>query len=196
MAAAVTAADRPDTRELAGAARSGDERAFAELVHRYAAPLCRYLVMWGLSESDAEDVVQDTFIRAFRAIDRYDRRHAFSTWLYTIARRLAINHVTRRRPWAPLDAVAAPAGPDPGTRSVERAEPGALWRFARDRLNERYFEVLWLHYGEDLEVGEVARVLGITRLHARVLLHRARTRLRALIEHEAPALMDDLEDAP
>ena len=80
----------PDDQTLALRAKQGCMDSFEELVRRYQVPLLHFLARFG-NETDAEDLAQDTFIRAYRNLKRYRRRWRFSTWLFTIARRLAIN---------------------------------------------------------------------------------------------------------
>ncbi len=156
-------------RELAVQAAAGDAVAFAALVESHAQRLHRWLVAIGVAHHDAEDIVQEAFLRAHAAIARYDARWAFSTWLFTIAHRVRLDHAARRREHAPLaDVHAAPADPLPA---------GGLWERARSELNSDEFRLLWLHYAEDQPPAAVARVLGINPIAARVRLHRARKRL-------------------
>lgn len=153
------------------AARNGDHEAFAVLVRRYTNPLHRYLTAMGLKGADAEDVIQETFLRGWRHLPSYDATYAFSTWIYTIARRLALNHLTRQKPRASISAANE-------TPAADTAAPtDGLWEKARTLLSERDFSALWLRYGEDRDLIDIGRILGITALNARVTLHRARERL-------------------
>ena len=153
------------------AARNGDHYAFAQLVRRFTDPLHRYLTAMGLRGADAEDIIQETFLRGWKHLDRYDSQYAFSTWIYTIARRLAVNHITRQKPRASLAEAHE-------LSAVPQAAPSdGLWQKARALLSERDFSALWLRYGEDRDLADIGRVLGITALNARVTLHRARERL-------------------
>ena len=173
--------------ELIRRTQQGCEEAFADLVRRYADRLHRFLVGRGANPVDAEDLVQETFIAAHRALDRYDPRYAFSTWLFTIGRRLAVSQYRKRKR---LEAIAEKRIPPPsGTDSRSEAGQG-IWDAARQKLAPRDFEALWLRYGEDLSIGEVARVMGVYALHARVILHRARGRLAAEL-HAAGTLVGE-----
>jgi len=165
---------------LVVAARSGDQRAFAALVERHAGPLHRYLTAFGLDQHDAEDVVQDTFLRVHRHLGSYDPRWAFTTWLYTIARRLALSLRERRRPSTGLDGIDEPLSRAPATDQAD----GNVWSKARSILNERQFTALWLRYGEERELSEIAQILAITPENTRVLLHRARATLAARLRPE------------
>jgi RNA polymerase sigma-70 factor, ECF subfamily len=175
----------PRDRELAEAAQRGDGNAFGELVGLFAARLCAFFRMIGVPESEAEDLAQDTFIRAHRNLHRYDARYAFSTWLFTIGRRLAISRARARRPTVALDdpaAIEAPAAP----ASTGGEAGGRVWERAAALLPARQYEALWLRYGEDKSLAEVSAIMGVSGLNARVLLHRARSRLAQALRNEAP----------
>jgi hypothetical protein len=82
--------------ELARKGATGDMDAFEELVRRRREGLVRFLASFSQSASDAEDLAQETFLRAYQNLSRYDLRKPFLTWLYVIARRLAINFKRNR----------------------------------------------------------------------------------------------------
>ena len=158
--------------ELVRKAQQGCEAAFGDLVQRFAERLHRFLVARGTSPDDAEDLVQETFIAAYQALDRYDERFAFSTWLFTIGRRLAVSHFRKRKRHGAINEHL----PAREAATAEEAGQG-IWEHARTVLPERDYEALWLRYGEGLATAEIAKVLGVHSLHARVILHRARSRL-------------------
>ncbi|MGB8959654.1 MAG: sigma-70 family RNA polymerase sigma factor [Candidatus Aminicenantales bacterium] len=163
--------------ELAREARAGSRRSFEELACRYKRRLFVYLRPRLGSDEDAEDMVQDTFLKIYRSIDRYDPAYRFSTWLYTSASRLAIDSF--RKAALSRDKSAALSGrdiPDPAAGYEVEAGATGVWDAARTLGADRY-RVLWLRYGEDMTVEEIAAVLGRSRLAVRVLLHRARTSL-------------------
>ncbi|MDA3963541.1 MAG: RNA polymerase sigma factor [Planctomycetota bacterium] len=182
-----TAVDIP---AAVSAACQGDALAFDALVRAFADRLLRFLMAGGLRHSDAEDVVQETFIRAYHNLERYDSRYAFSTWLFTIAHRLRCNHHRRQRRYVTMgenqDLRTAP--------ETEHHEIGALWAKARELLPERQYQALWLRFGEDLELDEVAEVLGVSSGNARVLVHRARSKLAERLDPDT--MTEHREDAP
>ena len=163
--------------ELARRARAGSGRSFEELARRYKRRLFVYLRPRVGSDEDAEDLVQETFLKLYRNIGSYDPEFRFSTWLYTSAGRLAIDAF--RRGAASRDKRADESAgefPDPASERDRDPRASALWDAARG-LGANRFRVLWLRYGEDLSIEEIAAVIGRTRLAVRVLLHRARTDL-------------------
>ncbi len=171
-----------DVRLMASAARD-DETAFAALVARWAPRLHRFLVVGGSDRTDADDLVQETFIRAWQARTRYDPARPLSTWLFTIAVRLAANQRARQRPLPWREGLDPPAAELPG-------ESGGIWDRARAVLEPRDFRLLWLHYGEDEPIDGLADVLGISANAAKVALHRARQRLAPFLaaDHSAGVL--------
>jgi RNA polymerase sigma-70 factor, ECF subfamily len=173
-----TIAEKTD-EELAREARAGSRRSFDELARRYKRRLFVYLRPRVGSDQDAEDLVQETFLKLYRNIEGYEPAFKFSTWLYTAAGRLAID-AYRKGAAGRLEAAAARDVdvPDPAPGREDATGVSELWEAARTLGGDR-FRVLWLRYGEDLSIEEIAAVLGRSRLAVRVLLHRARTNLAA-----------------
>ena len=168
--------DKTD-EELAREARAGSRPAFEELALRYKRRLFVYLRPRLSSDQDTEDMVQETFLKLYRNIDRYDPAYRFSTWLYTAATRLTISSYRKKRIAAgPLRAEEAGGVADPAAGPPTGTATAGLWDSART-LAESQFRVLWLRYGEDMEVAEIARSVGKSRVAVSLLLHRARTNL-------------------
>jgi len=176
MADLVPMGQRTD-EELGREARAGSRRSFEELACRYKRRLFVYLRTRLGSDEDAEDMVQETFLKLYRNIESYDPAFRFSTWLYTSATRLAISSFRKKRNAAgTLRLEEAGNVADPKAGIAREREPGGLWDMAR-RLGGNQFRALWLRYGEDMTVEEIARTLGKSRIAVRLLLHRARTNL-------------------
>lgn len=152
-------------------ARAGSLEAFDQIMRHYQDRLYRFLLMRGLAPADAEDVVQETFLAAWRYLGSYRFRWRFSTWLYTIARRQSCG---RAAPEFGAELVPVP-GPDESACAVELREN--LWSTARKLLSGEQFSALWLYYGEDMETGEIGRILGRSVSWVKVNLHRSRQRL-------------------
>jgi RNA polymerase sigma-70 factor (ECF subfamily) len=169
---------------LVSRAQRGSLPCFAELVKRFEGRLFNFLRRRTGSTHDAEDVVQDTFVRAWQRIDQYDARWQFSTWLFTIAHRLAITQGRRRQrevTWAGADELPTVGRDDPARAVDDREHCGLLWDTADRILSDSQHMVLWLRYAEELSNKEIARVLGRSQISVRVTLFRAR---EALAAHE------------
>lgn len=181
------------SHELARRAHSGCAVAFEELARRYRPRLLTVLERrLSGNLSDAEDVAQEALSRAWQKIAMYDDKYQFSTWLYTIAFRLATDHHRRERRRS--NDVSLAHGSDPTEpaefeKNVQRTEEANnLWAIAHTVLNEAQYTVMWLRYGEDLNVKDVAKATGRTTVGTRVLLHRAR---KVLQQHATAETQDD-----
>ncbi len=173
-------ADAPGSDEaLIAAAKAGDAAAFGDLVRRHEPRVHRFLAQLTGNREDARDLGQEVFIRFHRHLPRHRPGARVEPWLFTVARRRAIDLLRARRAQVPLDErLPAPPGPPPG---------GDLWDFARAVLSPRAFALLWLRYGEDLPVGEAAARFGCSPVAARVALHRARRTLARALDADARA---------
>lgn len=174
-----------DERALVRRARDGALPAFAELVRRFEGRLYNFLLRRTRSAADAEEITQETLVRAWQRLAQYDERWRFSTWLFTIGGRLALSTQRRRRRESLVgDAsrLGRPDRADPAGAAADRETCRRLWDLADRVLPDGQRTALWLRYAEDLTVGEIAGVMGRTRVSVRVMLHRAR---RALAAHEA-----------
>ncbi|MFK7736245.1 MAG: RNA polymerase sigma factor [Pirellulaceae bacterium] len=167
-------------RALAERARVGSAAAFADLYEEFFPRLRQFLdARLRHSLIDPEDVAQETFAKAWNAIERYDSTHRFSTWLYTIALRTATDHQRKHtvarehRQGVAVNEAQAPSG------SVDTTdEADNLWSLAKQVLTKDQYAALWLRFGEDLSIKEVATTLGRSTMSIRVLLFRARGRVR------------------
>ncbi len=177
----------PSDEELALCAQRGCADSFDCLVRRFQVPLLQFLRQWSRL-ADAEDLVQDTFVRAYQNLHRYDSSWRFATWVFTIARRLSLNRQRARRPAAgseSLNAVEA-ATPPPAQLAAEKDSRRHLWSLAAAVLNRRQMTAMWLYYVEDMSVKEVARVLGGSRVAVKTMLHRARRKLMPALKELDP----------
>jgi len=161
--------------ELAVEVASGSRLAFEELVCRYSPRLFHFLRRRVHTDQDIEDLIQETFLKAFRNIDRYDPEYRFSTWLYTVALRLAISHHRANRP-KDLSSIPSHNPIDPEEIVTRKDRSQKIWAVAKS-LHRKQYEVLWLRYMEDMAVKEIALVMNKTNVQVRVLLHRARLNL-------------------
>lgn len=164
---------------LIAAWRSGDEQAAAELVRRHARALARFLAGAGAPEADVDDLVQDTFIRAFRSIDRFRGACQFRTWLLTIGGNVLKDAGRRagRAKVIPLDEGLLATDGDPQAEA-EAGEAVERLRAELGRLPRMQREVFLLRAQQGLEYGEIAAALGTTEGAARVHYHHAQKRLK------------------
>jgi RNA polymerase sigma-70 factor (ECF subfamily) len=170
--------------ELAERAGAGDERAFTTLVRRYERPVfalcCRYL-----GTADGADAAQETFVRAFTHMESYDRQRPLLPWLFTIARRLCIDHRRARRHEVPSsERAAAELHHAPVEAHVAaREELGQLAR-AFEGLPEGPREALALFHLHDLSYKEIAEQLEVPMGTVMTWIHRGRDALRAAMSAE------------
>ncbi len=169
---------------LVARVRAGDDDAFAEIVRRYEAPLTGFarMVLAG-AHHDAEECVQDAFVRAHRALRRSagDREMALRPWLHTIVRNRCLDQLRSGglRPTTDLEphaAVLHAAHADPAS-TVQRREHLDQVVGALGDLPTRQRTALVLHELDDRSHSQIGRVLGVTRGASKALVHRARLSL-------------------
>ncbi len=168
--------DRDELGELIHRAQRGEVGAFAGLLEQFEQRVFRFVLRMVRNAHDAEDVTQDTFVKAWRHLASFRSQYSFSTWLFTIARRTALNHLRARRPTEELQDQTGPAHEHPGEAAANRDHAESIWTVAR-RLKPDQYEALWLRYGEGFSIKETARVMNTNAIRVRVLLHRARQRM-------------------
>ena len=162
--------------------RWGDMDAFEELVRRRRSGLVRFLASFTQSAADAEDLVQETFLRVYRNLPRYDPRKPFLTWLYVIARRLAINLFRKRE--RQRETTLPQEGKELLGENPFADELGSLWNGASKLLSPDAFTAIRLHYAEDMPVKEIAQVLQKSVTATKVMLFRARRNLAEKLDSE------------
>jgi len=182
---AAPAVHGPDVTDLVRSAQGGGVDAFGELLGLYQDRVFRFVLRMLRNIHDAEDVTQDTFVKAWRHLARFRPENSFATWLFTIARRTALNHLRARRPTEELTGLEEEHEPGPDHSALDREHAEALWRMAR-RLKPDQFEALWLRYGEGFSIREAARIMNTNSLRVRVLLHRARNRMAEWLPSRKP----------
>jgi len=172
--------------ELVVNARGGASAALNELWRRYQRRIFLFVRRKVGTDQDAEDITQETFIRAMRYLDRFDERFRFSTWLYTMCHQLIVSHY-RRRKVDDLPDDLPMQGDGPADVAEVDSLKERLW-LAATVLPQKQFDVIWLRYVEDMSVSELAKSLSISGINARVLLHRARqTLMRTVTENSGLA---------
>ena len=172
--------------DLARQSQAGDLVAFEELVRRYENRIYSFVFRSCGHDADAREVTQDTFVRAFSAIAQFDPGRPFASWLFAIARRKGIDCFRARLPGGGQVAPEELDADDPAELLARREEAQDLWRRARASLPDSQFHSLWLRYAEDMDIADIARVLGKTQTHVKVLLFRARHTLGSELETAHP----------
>ncbi len=170
-----------------GATDSAEERraAFQRLVEQHGRLVFRVAYRITGNEADAEDVVQEAFLKAYRAFDRFDARASFSTWIFRIAANCAIDVLRRRRtrPELPAD-VEDPDLPGPGSRdpspqaALLSSEIGRHIERALEGLSPQERTAVVLRHFEGEPTEEIARVLGVNTNAAKQTVCRAVRKLR------------------
>jgi len=201
-----------DDYRLAQACRAGRTEAYGELVGRCQDRLYPMVLRLLGSPEDAQDVLQDAFVRGFEKLDQFQGDSSFFTWMYRITVNLAMSRLRKRRirRFFPL---ADPRGGDRGfdppdeseagapSHAVERAEREAIVTAALNSLEPEHRAVVVLKDYEGRRYEEIGELLGVPVGTVRSRLHRARQqlklRLQPLFEDESPGrpLMTDVENA-
>jgi RNA polymerase sigma-70 factor (ECF subfamily) len=171
----------PSDEELMLSLREGNLEAFEKIVQRHQSAAWAVAYRFVGDASEAEDLVQDAFLRILDAAQRYEPTAAFRTYLYRILTRLCIDHVRKKRP-VPLDPL--PQVPSPRLSSsehIERVERERSIQAALDALPPKYRMVIILRYFEGIGSMEIAQTLNTTPKAVERLLARARKRLEPLL---------------
>ncbi|HEY7339360.1 MAG TPA: sigma-70 family RNA polymerase sigma factor [Ktedonobacterales bacterium] len=158
---------------------SGDQEAFSSLVEKYKDPVFNVAYRMLGNPTEAEDVAQEAFVRAYTQLHTYKEAHRFSTWLLSIASHLSIDQLRRRRFLAlPLENVPflewiADVGPGPEQSALRHETADDMQRIL-DTLPVKYRAVLLLRYWHDFSYEEIAQTLELTPALVKARLHRAR----------------------
>jgi len=174
--------DRRAELDLARRARRGDAVAFEQLVLRFHRPVLRFC--WRLlRSSEAEDLAQDTFVRAFVHFERFDPERPVLPWLIAIARRLCLDVLRRRKVSAMADALppSAPPRPSPESEAAVRELLSHLDRALAD-LDDGPKEAVILFHIEGLSYRDIAAALEVPMGTVMTWLHRGRAQLKQALE--------------
>lgn len=181
---------------LAKLACNGDRRAFNELVDMYKDKIFHLAYRMLHNVQEAEDVVQETFLRVYTNLNRFDEAQKFSTWIYRIGTNLCIDRLRKRKAAYSLDAeVNDSEGSDwySMLASSDRTPEGELLlsetqdqvRKAIDSLPEKYKSVVVLRYLHDMSLQEISDVLDMPVTTVKTRVHRGREFLRERLEKES-----------
>lgn len=168
------------------------EDAAAELYLRHQAQVARWCCRFTHDREFASDLVQEILLRAFRNLDSYRGECRFSTWLYVIARNLCMSAI-QKRSCEPVWVAKTHAGDFPDTASIDvysavESEQSRRrnWRFILDTLDNTEARVMLLHYGQEMPLQAVSRMLGLTnKSGAKAYIVSARRKLTAAMRESA-----------
>ncbi len=167
-------------------ARSGDGHAIESLIRAHQDALYAFMLRMSGRPDVAEDIVQEAFVRVLRNLDRFDTRFRFSTWLFTIAKRLYVNSIQKHRPTYDSDVVGEYGGQTatPG-HDVARIEMiqnvRSLLDIALGKLTPQQREIILLFHQQNWPINEIATHLRMPEGTVKSHLHRARKRMKNAI---------------
>lgn len=183
------------SNDLIRAAQTGCTDSFAQLVQTYSPRLFRFLYQRTGNRQDAEDLLQETFLRVYQHLSEFDTEQSFSTWIFTIAWRLAANHY-RKNTHSPSAALPEDfCDLSQADQTMLQEQRDSLWAAVR-KLPPAQRQVMELRYLGDLSVRQIADVMGLHRIYVKVLLFRARKRLVGQLTESTGKNADRVEATP
>ena len=162
--------------ELANLSQKGDSDAFNLLANKYWHRIHRFLLPM-FDHATAADVTQQTLLRAYHKIHLFNNKHTFAPWLFTMARRVAINvgrKESKRKETSLTDETLSDVAEETMNNLIQ-----PLWKLALEILNEKSYQAMRLHYAEDFSIREIAKIMGKTETGIKVILFRSRQKLGA-----------------
>lgn len=184
---------RNEEKRLIARAKRGNEDAFRDLVDAYKDRVFAFVWRMIRQHHEAEDIAQAAFVKAYEALDSYNERWAFSTWLFTIAYRLCVNRLRKRKPVLGDVDFARIGGDGEDVRdTVANTEEAhrlrsVIWS-AVDKLSPPQRSAVVLFYREGKSCEEIGQILEMPTVTVKSHLHRARAKLRTSLSTE---LSDD-----
>jgi RNA polymerase sigma-70 factor (ECF subfamily) len=184
--------------EIISKVLSGDQQAYAALVNRYQSYVFTLALRFTKNREDAEEISQDIFVKAYRALADFKGTSKFSTWLYTIVNNTCITFLRKKRLQTHSlenEGVFEVAdSQDSGLRAnlVEQKSKVAMVNNAISLLNGDDAEIITLFYKSEQSLEEIAQILGLETNTAKVRLHRARTRLKEKMQQHLSEEVKDI----
>lgn len=172
-----------EEKDLICRAARGDAEAFRQLVEAYQTPAYR-LAARMCGPDSAEDVTQEAFLAAWRALPEFRGDCRFSTWLYRLVSNAAIDCLRREkkhRDTGDVDDLELPDGGPSPQEQAERSDTRDAVRRALDRLSPEHRQVLLLRFMQELDYGEIAQVLDVSEGTVKSRINRAKSKLREVL---------------
>ena len=186
-------------QEIVGWAREGHERAYRELVRRYERPIFSLVYRMVRDRELAEDLTQETFVKALNAIESYRPEFKFSSWIFKIANNATIDHLRRRElDTLPIEGARSATTPeraeatalqikDRGENPLEEMESrelGSAIEVAIGKLRPEYQSCILLRHVEDRSYEEIAQIMDLPLGTVKTYIHRARAELKEALGEE------------
>jgi RNA polymerase sigma-70 factor (ECF subfamily) len=177
-------------QEMIRKAKAGDGSAVEALIRAHQDALYAFILRMSGRPHMAEDIVQEAFVRVLKNLDRFDPRYRFSTWVFTIAKRLYVNAIQKQRPAYDTDTVNIQRGKgeSPGSISAQSETRDNLRDVLEDalgELNPQQREIVLLFHQQNWPIVEIAAHLGMPEGTVKSHLHRARKRMKRSIVTDA-----------
>jgi RNA polymerase sigma-70 factor (ECF subfamily) len=185
-------------QDVVARARAGSEAAYRELIGRYQRPVFSLVYRMVRDREKAEDLAQETFIKVLNALDRYDPKYKFSSWIFKIAHNAALDHLRKKEPEtlsldgsphaetadeASASAVLVASDEENPEEYAESRELGGEIERAIARLRPEYRTAIVLCHVEGLPYEEIAETMGVPLGTVKTFIHRARNELRGHLAH-------------
>jgi RNA polymerase sigma-70 factor (ECF subfamily) len=179
--------NRIEEQRVIELAAQGDRASAECLIRTHQASLYAYILRLSGRPDLAEDIVQDAFVRILTNLSRFDPRFRFSTWLFTIAKRLYMNAMQKHRPVYDSDVVGAARGDahDPSTPAIadeERTRARECLDEALAGLNEEQRQIMLLFHQQEWPIAQIAQYMDMPEGTIKSHLHRGRKKLRRIFE--------------
>jgi len=188
--------DRNSDLQLIRKCKKGHEPSFEKLLERYRGPIYGLCYRMTRNAEDARDLAQETFIKVFSLLDRYDESYAFSSWLFKIATNHCIDHLRRNRlRFLPLETRIGSSGdevelqlPDAGPQPdsvLERSEAMERLEEIIDTLPPHYRVITLLRHDQQFSYEEIASMLDLPLGTVKARIHRARALIQARLKERS-----------
>ena len=176
-----------EDRRLVELVLEGDDTAFEYLFNRYRDAIHRLFVQRLGGVNDADDLLQETFIKVYINLHRYNTAYTFGQWIYTIARNTFVDYVRRRQEGLPIDehfAAPASSAPTPEERFINLQQQTQIEHYL-ERLTPRYRQLIRMRFFDEYSYEEIAVKLSLPLGTVKTQIHRARERMcRLIVEND------------
>ncbi|MGL4943617.1 MAG: RNA polymerase sigma factor [Thermoguttaceae bacterium] len=185
--AAVVESETSSDAELVRLAQSGDRDAFDAIDRRYRSVIVRFLSRYARGPEHADELAQQTIVRAYEMIAQIQNGGSILSWLHRIAYRLLVSESRRRRPvtMSAFDTLeVATTLPNILDKWIADESQNRFWNAAKELLSAEEYRVLWWRYRDEMSLDEIASRMDKNEVAVRVQLHRARKKLLPMFQQQ------------